>query len=143
MEILQNLLQYCLLDKLCRPLKALRGERGLWSLMWKYFSKPGPDGPGWESRACLSLPQNVGRLLFCERGCTLTHYLHVCCGCVCTSVHETFLIEGMNQENGPNLPFSSSILKLSVWELASPQKTFGKFLARPLACFVNDVCGQL
>lgn len=77
MEILQNLFQYCLLDKLRRPLKTLWGEGGLWSLMWKYFSKLGPDGPGWKRRACLSLPQNVGQLLFCERRYTLAHYLHI------------------------------------------------------------------
>lgn len=82
MEILQNLFQYCLPDKLCRPLKTPRGEGGLWSLMWKYFSKLGPEGPGWESRACLSLPENVGWLLFCERSCMLAHYWHICCGFV-------------------------------------------------------------
>jgi hypothetical protein len=47
MEILQKRFQYFLLDKLCHPLKTLkREERGLWSLMWKHFSKPGLAGPG-------------------------------------------------------------------------------------------------
>lgn len=80
MEILQNLFQYFLLDKLCHPLK--NTETGGGRFMESDVETLFKARAGWTRLRAqsLSLPQNVELFLFCVRVHRLSYYYsHVGC----------------------------------------------------------------